>query len=307
MQPEAWNLEHNRLHHYRLNELEDPDLVQRNTGFLREDEGLSMVAKYATVAAFFPIWKWYYYAPNTYKELKAAEYLKANGGTYPDGFDKQEALSLRGLLAPKTDSERAVRQIFSPVEFMSKVLAPFFLGRFVLLPMPLLAVPGIGPTLYGHAVVNLIAADLLSNIHAFCTIVTNHAGEDMYTFNDAVRPKSSSFYVRQIIGSANYATGTDLIDFSHGWLNYQIEHHVWPDLSMKQYQTAAPRLKEICHRYGVPYVQESVFERLRKTVDIMVGKTTMRVFPTEYEPVGDKAKGGTVSWKATNGAIDDDE
>ena len=64
--------------------------------------------------------------------------------------------------------------------------------------------------------------------------------------------------------------GNDALDFAHGWLNYQIEHHVWPDLSMLQYQRGAAQLRAICERYGVPYVQESVWTRLRKTVDIMV-------------------------------------
>lgn len=69
----------------------------------------------------------------------------------------------------------------------------------------------------------------------------------------------------------------------------EIEHHVWPDLSMRQYQLAAPRLRNICERYGVPYVQESVWTRLRKTVDVMIGKGTMREFPVEYERPQDKA------------------
>jgi hypothetical protein len=73
---------------------------------------------------------------------------------------------------------------------------------------------------------------------------------------------------------------------------------------MLAYQKGAPQLKAICEKYGVPYVQESVFKRLRKTVDIMVGKTTMRAFPTQYEPSRDKAVNG-VSWKSTNGAIDE--
>jgi hypothetical protein len=65
----------------------------------------------------------------------------------------------------------------------------------------------------------------LTNIHGIITIVTNHGGNDMYTFDDAVKPKSSAFYVRQVVGSVNYDCGTDVIDFSHGFLNYQIEHH----------------------------------------------------------------------------------
>lgn len=35
MLPEAWNIEHNNLHHYRLSEEDDPDVVERNTRFLR--------------------------------------------------------------------------------------------------------------------------------------------------------------------------------------------------------------------------------------------------------------------------------
>jgi len=129
----------------------------------------------------------------------------------------------------------------------------------------------------------------MTNVHSFLTIVTNHAGEDLYTFDDAVKPRTSSFYVRQIVGSANYQCGSDAVDFAQGFLNYQVEHHVWPDLSMLQYQRGAPRLKALCEKYGVPYVQEYIWERTRKTLRIMVGKTTMRSFPTEYEPAKDKA------------------
>jgi len=154
-------------------------------------------------------------------------------------------------------------------------------------------------------VVNLFFAELLTNIHAFLTIVTNHAGEDIYMFEGGVKPQSGAFYVRQITGSTNYQAGNDLIDFFHGWLNYQIEHHVWPDLSMLQYQRGAPKLKEICRAHGVPYVQEGIWKRLEKTVDIMVGNSNMRVFPVEFEPAKDKAIHG-VTWKSTNGAIDDE-
>ena len=73
---------------------------------------------------------------------------------------------------------------------------------------------------------------------------------------------------------------------------------------MLQYQRGAPKLKEICDKHGVPYIQESVFERLRKTVDIMIGKTTMRPFPTQYEPAKDKAGKAGVTWKSDEGAIE---
>ena len=47
---------------------------------------------------------------------------------------------------------------------------------------------------------------------------------------------------------------------------------MWPDMSMRCYQRAQPKVKAICEKYGMPYVQESVFKRVRQLVDVMVGK-----------------------------------
>ena len=304
MLPEAWNVEHNRLHHYHLGEPLDPDLVERNLEFLRKME-IPLIGKYIQVLAFMPAWKWFYYAPNTYKELQIAK-LKSEKKELPDGLKPEEVVTIRTLFNPKDKDELAMRELIDPTKFVAEILGPFLVSRFLLLPAPLLLIPNVGLTLFMNAITNLLLAEMVTNVHGFITIVTNHAGDDLYKFDDEVKPKSGSFYVRQIVSSANYATGSDLIDFSHGWLNYQIEHHVWPDLSMLQYQKAQPQLKAICEKYGVPYVQENVFERLRKTVDIMVGKTSMMNFPTHLEPEKDKALRG-VTWKSTNGAIDDEE
>jgi hypothetical protein len=73
---------------------------------------------------------------------------------------------------------------------------------------------------------------------------------------------------------------------------------------MRQYQIGAPRLEALCQQHGVPYVRESVWKRLQKTMDIVVGKSSMRIFPTEYEPIRDKTT--AVTWKTTNGAIDEE-
>lgn len=304
MMPEAWNIEHNRLHHYHLGEKLDPDLVERNLVFLQEMD-IAKPLKYGVAAALMPIWKWFYYAPNTFKELQIAR-MKSAGEDLPADFLPEEALTLKSMFFPEKKSEIAAQKVVDPTDFLVKVLGPFLVSRFVLLPAPLLFLPGgIGPSLFSHAIANLVLAELFTNVHGFITIVTNHAGNDIYKFDDEVRPKSASFYVRQIIGSTNYSAGTDAIDFSHGWLNYQIEHHVWPDFSMLQYQRGAPKLKAICEKHGVPYVQENVFTRLFKTFDVMVGHSTMREFPIHLEPAGDKARKG-VTWKSTNGAIDEE-
>ena len=48
MLPEAWNVEHNNLHHYNLGEITDPDLVEENLKYLRTVK-LPIVVKQASI------------------------------------------------------------------------------------------------------------------------------------------------------------------------------------------------------------------------------------------------------------------
>merc|ERR1711957_70822 len=257
----AWNVEHNNLHHYRLGESGDPDLVERNLELMRDIQ-LPRPLKYVGVAFLAAMWKWYYYAPNTYKQLKIAQMRKD------------------GITVSEEDAH-----------------APFTLPAPLLLIKALL---GTSLPLYATAVANLALADAVSNIHSFIIIATNHCGDDMYKFDRSVTPRSGSFYMRAITSSSNFRTSNgidpktglarrvhgnmaDLNDFMHGWLNYQIEHHAFPQLSMPSYQKSAPQMRALCAKHNVPYVQHSVFRRLKKTADVMVGHKSMRPFDRSWE------------------------
>jgi hypothetical protein len=47
---------------------------------------------------------------------------------------------------------------------------------------------------------------------------------------------------------------------------------------MLQYKRAMLMIKEICAKHSIPYIQENVFTRLSKSIDIMIGKTSMIKF-----------------------------
>jgi len=276
MLPEAWNVEHNNRHHYNLSELEDPDLVENNLVDLRESDS-SMFVKYLIVLINVITWKWAYYAPNTYKELKLAK-LRREGKPIPVGVEPSDAVTIRSILSTGTP-------FYSGMEFFNVVLGPYLVVHFLLLPLPLLFIGqylGI-EHMFSSAVKNLFLAELFTNLHGFVAVVTNHAGDDMYRFRDGCRPFSGSFFLRQVLASVDFWTGSDINDFLHGYLNYQIEHHMWPNLSMLSYKRSQPLVKEICRKHGVPYVQENVFSRVIQTVNIMTGKSSMRWFPAEYE------------------------
>lgn len=285
--PEAWNVEHNQLHHYKLGEVSDPDLVERNMDPIRESDD-SMMVKYATVGFIVATWKWWYYAPNTFKQLRVVETRRQNPDTLfkekerLDGFDAP--LVLTTLLTTLFHDQ--VPRFVSLVGFLTRVMFPFVIYRFVLLPYIIVCAShavGLVATTFGGVAAHFLLADLLANIHSFIIIGTNHCGDDLYRFKHPCKFGSATFYLRQIVSSVNFDAGTDVVDFFHGFLNYQIEHHLWPNLSMLSYRKAMPQVKEICKRHGIPYVQESVIGRFWKTVAIMAGTASMKVFPEDRE------------------------
>jgi fatty acid desaturase len=278
MLPEAWNVEHNNLHHYRLGEVTDPDLVEENLKPVREAP-IPVVARYAFVAVLASIWKWYYYAPNTYKELAVTEERKRLGR---DPVPKEGYLVTEDLTLTKLIFERPFYWV-KPMDYFRRVVGPYFLFYFVALPLPALL---LGRWYFWNAVANLVVAEALTNLHSFLTIATNHTGSDLYRFDTSCKPRSAAYYLRQVVSSANYTAGDDITDFLHGFLNYQIEHHLWPDLSMLSYQKAMPLVKDICRRHGVPYIQQSVWHRLRLTLQIMVGTANMRRWPACFAQSG---------------------
>jgi fatty acid desaturase len=273
MLPEAWDVEHNHLHHYQLGEDADPDLVERNMKELREGN-TPMFMRYAQVAGLALVWKWFYYAPNTLKELfarKEREAAKA-GGEAKNPFRTGHLPSTVLTAVQDAASNGQFGALFETL----KCFAPYALWSFA-------ALPAIGFAIGGQQMalaffLTSVLADVMTNIHSFIIIATNHVGDDIYRFETETKPRTDDFYLRAVIGSANFKTGGDANDFMHGWLNYQIEHHMFPDMSMRAYQNMQPRVKAVCEKYGVPYVQESVFTRLGQLVDVMVGKRTMLVW-----------------------------
>jgi linoleoyl-CoA desaturase len=61
-----------------------------------------------------------------------------------------------------------------------------------------------------------------------------------------------AWYVRQLIGAANI-DGGPFFHVMAGNLSFQVEHHLYPDMPSSRYQQIAPRVKEICEKYGLPY------------------------------------------------------
>ena len=97
-------------------------------------------------------------------------------------------------------------------------------------------------------------ANIVRNVWAYSIIFCGHFPDQTYTFSQAevAEETRGGWYVRQLLGSANIEGGP-LFHFMAGNLSFQVEHHLYPDMPSSRYAEIAPRVRDICHRYGLPY------------------------------------------------------
>ncbi|HEY2536062.1 MAG TPA: acyl-CoA desaturase [Solirubrobacteraceae bacterium] len=97
-------------------------------------------------------------------------------------------------------------------------------------------------------------ANIVRNVWAHSIIFCGHFPDQTYTFSkaEATEETRGQWYVRQLTGSANI-DGSSLFHLLAGNLSFQVEHHLFPDMPSSRYSEIAPRVRDICHRYGLPY------------------------------------------------------
>jgi linoleoyl-CoA desaturase len=114
------------------------------------------------------------------------------------------------------------------------------------------------PLLSGRSFKRTVAANFTANVirnaWAHSIIFCGHFPDQTYTFTEeeVAGETRGGFYVRQLLGAANIE-GSPLFHLLSGNLSFQVEHHLYPDMPSSRYAEIAPRVRDICRRYGLPY------------------------------------------------------
>ncbi|TXI49318.1 MAG: fatty acid desaturase, partial [Mycobacterium sp.] len=116
-------------------------------------------------------------------------------------------------------------------------------------------------TLTANAVANVIR-----NVWANAVIFCGHFpdGADKFTKTDMVGESKGQWYLRQMLGSANFEAGPAL-RFMSGNLCHQIEHHLYPDLPSNRLYEISIRVQQLCDKYDLPYTTGSFPVQYGKT------------------------------------------
>ncbi|MDO5097586.1 MAG: acyl-CoA desaturase [Corynebacterium sp.] len=139
------------------------------------------------------------------------------------------------------------------------------------------------PALSGRNFKTTLAANATANfvrsVWAYAVIFCGHFPDEVETFTKEQfkNEDHNQWYLRQMLGSANFHGGKILTILS-GNLNYQIEHHLFPDMPSNRLAEAGEKVRALCVEYDLPYNVDSFPVQLFK-----VQKTLLKLtLPNKY-------------------------
>jgi fatty acid desaturase len=100
----------------------------------------------------------------------------------------------------------------------------------------------------------------LFGLYLGCSFAPNHKGMPILTDADQL-----DFLRRQVLTSRN-VRGSRLVDLVLGGLNYQIEHHLFPNMPRPNLRHAQPLVRAFCAQHGLPYTEASLFASYAEAV-----------------------------------------
>ncbi|WP_241725977.1 fatty acid desaturase family protein, partial [Dietzia sp. DQ12-76] len=83
---------------------------------------------------------------------------------------------------------------------------------------------------------------------------------DKFTLEDLEEETQAQWYLRQMLGSANF-TGSDLTHFMSGNLSFQIEHHLFPTIPSNRYKELSVKVQDVCRRWDLPYTTGPLYKQ----------------------------------------------
>ncbi len=194
------------------------------------------------------------------------------GWTALIAYDEDQAARRRGWLRAITPYQAFVAASFVPVvaygfRVESWVFALRRLrGRRKWVEVGLLAANlllwGYSTVILGwRGIVLFIATNVVASAYLSFIIAPNHKGMPFWT-----RGVRLSFVERQVLSSRNL-TAHPAWDYLFGGLNYQIEHHLFPQMPRVHFRRAATIVAPLCRRYALAYEVE---DPVRIFADIFV-------------------------------------
>lgn len=224
----TWRIQHNVLHHSYTNiEGVDADIPVMRVLRLSPNQPKQYIQK------FQHIYAWVLYSLISFSRLVARD------------FEQLSNFYSMGLIRNGTFTKELIQMIIGKVFYITYSL----IIPIILLPQsPWLIISGF---MLMHLVAGLILGLIFQTAHIVPT--------STYPLPDNDGNMDTDWAVHQLETTANYSNNSPVFSWFVGGLNYQIEHHLFPNISHIHYKNIAGIVAETAKEYGVPYHQQGSF------------------------------------------------
>ena len=225
-----WKMQHNVLHHSYTNvHEEDEDISPR--GALR----MTPHSKWKTMHRYQFIYAWFLYGLLTivwvvFKDFSRLYRYQKNG----------LAKSHNANLAKEWTILVLTKVVYIGYVFVLPLLVTSFLWWQVLL---------------GVLIVHYISGFILAIIFQPAHVIEGTE----FPLPDENRTLENNWAVHQLLTTTNFGNSSRWFSWYVGGLNFQIEHHLFPNICHVHYRKIAAIVKSTAHEFGLPYKSSRTF------------------------------------------------
>jgi linoleoyl-CoA desaturase len=225
-----WRVQHNVLHHTFTN-IHDVDEDISPRGVLR----MTPHGEWKRIHQFQHLYAWFFYGLMTLVWVLVKDFVRLIK-YHKDGLVKSQ----------KTNTTKQIVILLA-----SKVL--YFLYILVL-PMLLLDIT-FGQWIIGFLAMHYVAGFILAVIFQPAHVIDGT--EYPLPGNDG--NMENTWAMHQLFTTTNYANKSRLLSWYVGGLNFQIEHHLFPNVCHVHYRRISRIVRETALEFGLPYKSQETF------------------------------------------------
>lgn len=248
----VWRVQHNVLHHSFTNIHEGDDDINA-PAFLR----FSPNVKKNKLHAYQQWYTWFFYGLSTLSWVTTKDFIRLNryhkmGLIKGKNSYRNHFLKILGWKVVYFAFTLGLPLIFSPFGFWEILLAFFAL----------------------HFVTGLCISLVFQTAHIMPDVVFPVVDENGMIEGERL--------IHQLVTTCNYAPKSRIFSWMIGGLNYQVEHHLFPDICHVHYRHIAPIVKKTAAEFQLPYYsKKSFFEALKAHFQMLHHLGTVETVPVK--------------------------
>jgi linoleoyl-CoA desaturase len=127
-----------------------------------------------------------------------------------------------------------------------------YVGFYIVVPIFMV---GFAKALIGYAIISFVCGLFISVVFQLAHVVevTEFTQPELEITNKIPQ----AWAIHQIKTTANFATHNKVLSWFLGGLNFQIEHHLFPNISHVHYPQVSKLVREVCKEYNLDYLEYS--------------------------------------------------